>query len=359
MIDMQTEEAERHLRGGDIPAAIGCWQAVVELGGDDIDATAAREMLARHAGASTDHEKLLAGLDAIAPVEEIPQEEGEAGEEYYGDDPGEIFEVYLQTLPEKQAEAYRTLGEPFRDGFLLIQEGKAREALERFAAAGEAQEVQPYFRLERAQALLLDEQSVEALRDLDAMEIPEEVRRRVAEMRTILLERLGRHEDAEAEAARIWEQDKDADAAILYGELLVDHSRFDRALEIVKPFVHPGRPQPDVDRLAARAYAGTGKTREARDLLERAVESYFQGPVGMRDAPQFPLWAVRELLALYVAQKEEPEKVRSLVQHLIRHDPASAESYKGILAEYARDRRDEGTAGAADAAGAGQPPRSP
>lgn len=339
LIAIQTAEAEHLLAEGDIRGAVDSWQAIVELAAEDLDAGTAREMLSRYAGGPTPGAKLLEGIDAVAPVSNLPLEEEEG--EYFGDDPEEIFEVYLQTLPDGQAKAYRALGASFRDGYLLVQEGKAIEALERFATVDEAGRQNPYFHLESAQAHLLANQNEEALSEIDGIEPSPEIRRRVAETRAVLLERLGRGEEAEVEAERVWTEGQDGDAAILFGEILLDHGKFERVLEIVKPFVHPARPQPDVDRLAARAHAGLGQIGEMRNLLERAVESFFQGQGGHRDAPSFPVWAARDLLDLYVAVKEPPEKVRSLVQHLIRHDTANAEGYKSTLAAYARSLDEE------------------
>ncbi len=336
LIEIQAAEAEQLTKAGDIRGAIDSWRAIVEMAGDDLDAGDAGKMLAEHGGETSFQAKILEGLDDVAPVARLPVEE-EDGQEYSSDDPEEIFEVYLQTLPEQQAEEYRTLGVPFRDAYLLIQEGKSEQALDRLSEADEEIKRSPYFLLESAQAHMLIDQNEQALSELDALDPPAVVRRRAAEMRAVLLARLNRGEEAEAAALRVWEEGKDADAAVLYTEILLGHGRFDRALEIVKPFVHPALPQPEVDRLAARAYAGLGRIGEERNLLERAVESFFQGPIGgMRDAPSFPLWAARDLLELYAAEKEAPEKVRSLAQHLIRHDPASAAKYRETLGEYAR-----------------------
>ncbi len=358
LIELQTAEGEHLLAGGDIRGAVDCWQAILELAGDDLDAGTAGEMLARHGGGTKLEAKILEGLDTIAPAANLPAE-GEGDEEYFGDDPDEIFEVYLQTLSEKQAEAYRALGASFREGYLLLQEGKAAEALDRFAAADDATRQSPYFHLESAQAHLLANQDEQALSELGGIDPPEEIRRRAAEMRAILLERQGRGEEAEEEAQRVWAEGQDGDAAILYGEILLDHGKFDRALETVKPFVHPSRPQPDIDRLAARAHAGLGQLGQMRNLLERAVESFFQGPIGLRDAPTFPVWAARDLLDLYVAVKEPPEKIRSLAQHLIRHDPASTERYKDVLTAYARSLDEERSAGEGEeAAEAGSEPQA-
>lgn len=335
LIANQMSEAENLLRSGDTAQAADCWRAIIELAGNDLDCSEARDLLARHGGKPSLRSQVLEGLDSVAAEERLPAEEEEEQEEYAAEDPDQIFEVYLQTLPEGQAEAYRALGEAFRDGYLLIQEGRAQEALDRFAAAGDQEARSPYFQLEVAQALLLAERNEEAVAGLEAVEGAPEIRRRVAEMRAILHERLGRHDEAEAEAKIVWEDGKSIDGAIFYAELLVDHGRFEPALEILKPMVHPARPQAEIDRLAARAHAGLGQTGETRSLLERLVESFFQGPIGMRDAPPFPLLAARDLVELYMAGGESMDRIRSLIQHLIRHDPEHAGTYKARLAAYA------------------------
>ncbi len=338
MMSGQIDEARRLFAAGEKGQALECCRAAIDLAGDDLDAGEAKELLARietEQGKGTP--RILAGLDALPPVEEAPAEEIPQ-EEFFGDRPDEIFEVHLETLPPDVAEIYRGMGAEFRDGFLSIQEGRPKEAIDRFASAPESAAAHPVFRLEKAQALLLDGQNEAALAEIEWIALPEELARRRTEMRVILLERLDRKDEAEDEARRLWEGQQDVEAAVLYAELLIDHGHHPRAVEILKPHVHPARPQPDIDGLAARAYAGAGEIGEARNLLERAVESFFQGPVGMRDAPRFPVWAARELLGLYTAVGEPPDNVRSLVQHLIRHDPSSADHYKEALARYAEER---------------------
>ena len=125
------------------------------------------------------------------------------------------------------------------------------------------------------------------------------------------------------------------EAAALYADTLLRNKKPQEALDVIEPF-HTPRPDPEVDSLVVRAYLGTGKAQEARDLLEATVEGFFQNPGGLH--ARFPLWAARELLGLYVGIGEEPKRVRSLVQHLISQDPESADRYKGILAAYAEKR---------------------
>lgn len=344
MIAGQLEEAAQHLASGEKEEALGSWRAVIELAGNDLDAGDAPRMIELHGGGEA---KILEGLDEIVPETIQPSEEVEE-EEFFGESPDEVFEVHLQTQDEAIAERYRSFGPAFRDGYLALQEGKATEALERFSAAAESVAVDPFFRLEKAQALMLARSDEEALGELSAIEFPAEcpgeVARKAEEMRAVLLARTGKNEEAIEAARRLFEAAADQDAALFLGELLTENERYEEALRVLKPYSQAGRPQQEIDVALARAHAGAGNTREALDLLEMSVEAYFQGPTSPRGAARFPLVAARDLLSLYVIAGEESEKVRSLAQHLIRQDPESAETYKAQLVAYAK-ARGEGAAG--------------
>ena len=69
-------------------------------------------------------------------------------------------------------------------------------------------------------------------------------------------------------------------------------------------------------------------------------QGFFQRAGAMQ--ARFPVRPARELLSLYTHAGEAPERVRSLVQHLIRHDPASAHIYKQALEKYAEERQARG-----------------
>jgi hypothetical protein len=134
----------------------------------------------------------------------------------------------------------------------------------------------------------------------------------------------------------MWEEnDEDQDAAILYTEILLENERAQEAENVIKP-LHTPHHNPEVDSLLVRAYSELGKGQDARELLEPAVEGFFQNPVAYHR--RFPLWAARELLALYIAVGEEPKQVRAIVQHLISYDPGSAEEYKAMLKKYVEER---------------------
>ena len=182
----------------------------------------------------------------------------------------------------------------------------------------------------------------EALEKMTGLDLPPDLERRAREMRIVLLQRLERGEEAVGEARALHEADpSDAEAKLLYAEILLDNEQGQPALDLVLPMRGP-QPIPEVDRLVVRGYGQTGRIDEARELLETTVEGFFQSPGGLH--ARFPVWAARELLHLYIAVGEEPKRVRALVQHLIGHDPPGAERYKELLTRYAEEREKGGAA---------------
>lgn len=336
LMEEQTAEAKRFVQAGEAEQALECCRAAVEQAGSDIDAGEARELLDRLQEGETAAAKLLDGLDEI-PTANLPVEEVE-DDEAIAAGPEAIFDVLLQALPSQQAEAYHWFGSEFRDGYLHLQEGRAKEALEAFERVPKEVEEHAFFRLEKAQALLHERRPEEALGLLDAIELPEEMGARRAEMRIILLQELGRGDEAVQQAREHYEAARDAqDVAVLYAEVLLENGHAQEALDALEPF-RAGQQSPEVGTVIARSYMATGKVQEARDLLEGTVEGFFQSAGGLH--ARFPIWAARELLYFYIGVGEDPERVRSLVQHLISHDPPSAERYKQALKGYVEQRKE-------------------
>ena len=334
MVDEQTAEAKRLIRGGEPTLALECCMAAAEQAGNDIDASEAQELLDKLQGGETAAAKLLGGLDDIPaaglPVEEVEDEDTMAvGAEA-------LFDVLMESMPSQQAETYYSFGPEFRAGYLYLQEGKAKEALEAFERVPKEAADHPYFHLEKAQALMYDLRSKDALELLDTIELPPELDTRRLEMRIVLLQRLERTDEAVQEARRLYEASgDDQDVGVLYAEVLLDNGHAQEALDVIEPF-REGPQKPEVDTLVARCYVATGKVQEARDLLEGTVEGFFQNPGGLH--ARFPVWAARELLYFYIGVSEDPQRVRSLVQHLISHDSSSAERYKAALKRYVEER---------------------
>ena len=344
LIAGQCEEARRLLAAGDTDAAAESCRAAIDLAEEDLDVPEAKAMLELIVGPpETRRSAILAGLDeeaAAAVAETVPVrqiEHARPEEVVTGGEADELFEVYLNAFSNEVADRYRALGTEFRGGYLLLQEGKPGEALAQFESVPAEMRDDSLFRMEKAQALLVAEDNEAALATLEGVVPPAEMERRRSEMRIILLDRLKRHEEAEGEAERLWSTDRqNPEAALLYAEILNGRCKHDEAIAILKPMINESRPQPEVDSLAAQSYRGLGKNDDARSLLERAVERFFQGGYATGDMQRFPIWAGRELLDLYITIGEEAEKIRSLAQHLIRHDPANANGYKDALAQYAK-----------------------
>jgi thioredoxin-like negative regulator of GroEL len=333
-MEEQTVEAKRLVQAGDTEQALECCRAAVEQAGNDIDAGEARELLDRLEKGETAAAKLLSGLDDIPAAGDLPVEE--VDDEAIAAGPEALFDVYLESLPAEQAEAFQGFGSEFRDGYLSLQEGRAKEALEAFNRAPKEVEDHPLFLLEKAQALMQERQAEEALKILDAIDLREELRARRTEMRIVLLQQLGRGDEAVQEARTHYEASRDnQDVAILYGEVLLENGQPQEALDVLEAF-RGGQQNPEIETVVARSYVATGKVQEARDLLEGTVEGFFQSAGHMHT--RFPVWAARELLYFYIGVSEDPERVRSLVQHLISHDPPSAAGYKEALKRYVEQR---------------------
>ena len=219
LMEEQIAEAKRYFEVGEAEQALGCCEAALEQAGNDLDASEAKELLERVKQGETRAAKLLRGLDEIKAAGGLaPESEDDIDAVAAG--PEALFEVLLQSLPTDQAEAYHRFGPEFREGFLDLQEGRAKEALASFSRVGQEVEVNPYFRLEKSQALMQDEQWEEALHLLDDLELPEEVERRRLEMKVVVLQRLQRGDEAVQAARGLWEKSReDPDVAVLYAEV--------------------------------------------------------------------------------------------------------------------------------------------
>lgn len=335
MISEQMEEALRLLRAEERESAIESLRTVVEIADDDLDSGEAKRLLSELTREPDEAELLLSGLEVPPPpTAHVPVDEDGEGSAF-GESPEDLLEVYLGSFPEEIAERYRRLGREFRDAYLMLQQGDPSEASRLFESIPHDLQGDPIVRLEWGQALLLLDRNEESLALLEGIELPQILERRRAEMATVLLDRLGRKEEAEAEASRLFAaHGNEAEVAIFFGEIMVGHGRFDEALAALKPFIPSGDP-PDVIPLAARAYLGKGDLEEGTGLLEQALEVFFQGPGLGGRAPRFPVSAARELLAHRIRSGSDMESVRALAQHLITYDPGSSEGYLEALRAYA------------------------
>lgn len=341
LIDGQREEVERYLQAGERDEALQCLQTIIEIAEDDIDVSEVRaklETIDPSLGPASSAERILSRLDDSVAQEELPPEEGEAVADF-GQSPEDLFEVYLNAVPESVANLYRDQGVAFRDAYLTLQDGDITGALDGFAKLPPERAADPIVRLEWGQALLLDGKSEEALAMLLDLHLPDALEHRRRLMAAQLLEQVGREEEALDEAQKLYHDfPADTEAAALYADILILRERADEALKIVKALIEAGDPSPDLVNLAARAYIAAGKVEEGRDLLEQSLENFFQGPGWRGQTPRFPLGAARELLGLYIALDEDPEIVRAMAQHLVTYDPDRADQYREALLRYAEAR---------------------
>lgn len=346
MIAEQMEEARRLIRAEERDSALESLQTVVEIADTDLDCAEAKAMIAELTRAEEGAADALRGLEVPVPAAVEMVEDADGDGVGFGESPDDLLEVYLGAMPEEIAETYRGLGTEFRDAFLMLQQGEPAEAARLFESVPAERKGDPVVRLEWGQALLLLDRNEESLELLQNIALPPALERRRAEMATILLDRLGRRSEAEAEARRLYAaHGQEAEVALFFGDIMVGHGQFDDALAALKPFIPAGDP-PEVIALAARAHLAKGEIEEGKGLLEQALEIFFQGPGLGGRAPRFPIAAARELLSFRIQSGAEMESVRSLAQHLINNDPGSSEAYLETVRRYA-----ESIASAKDPAG--------
>ncbi len=335
LIEAQIDEAKRQLAAGDEEEAAQSCRSAIEQADEDLDASEARAMLEKISGGSPEAQRaaLLKHLVESGAAEAVPPREvdgAEPEEIVTGGSDEEVFEVYMNAFPEEIADRYRAFGPEFRFAYVKLQEGKTDEALELLDSTPEGIRDDPLLRLERGQALLLADRNDEALQAIEGIALPKEIDARRSHMRVILLERLDRREEAEADVKRLWTADPvNPDVTVLYGEILIAAGKHQEALDLLRPFKREGRPQPELDNLIAQAYRGAGMVAEAQLLLERTVERYFQGGYASGDMQRFPIWAARQLLDIYVSTGQDPERTEALRNHLVKQDPGNAERYLG------------------------------
>lgn len=186
MIRLRLEESEALRLAGDLEAARDRCQTAVDLLGDDLDASAAREQMQRidapsraiAAGPEVGemHETdLLPGANRRVvlqptPVDRPAREAAPRDDaELFGDNPPELFEVHLHALSEPVADYLRTLGPDFRFGYLALVQGEGKRALDFFERLDWEAIRHPAARRQRANALLLERRADEALEQIDAM----------------------------------------------------------------------------------------------------------------------------------------------------------------------------------------------
>jgi tetratricopeptide (TPR) repeat protein len=395
MIALRLAEAEDLRLAGDLEAAHDRCQTALDLAGDDIDASAVREQLHRveapsrpvaagpAAGEAAEDDLLpdarrrviLKPTVVDRPAAETP-EPGDA--ELFGDDPAAAFELHLQALSEPIAAYFRTLGPDFQRGYVALVQGAGRRAVEFFERVDWEKVPHPAARRQRANAYLLALRGEEALAMIDAMAPPGapgsdqpaaspssprdvlagrlaeadglpddepdgEARRRY--MRIDALRTLGRLDEAVADATAL------ADAAASEEPSLT--------LEAMLGFVliEAGRPQEAFDRLsrrlrdlgyhdeilvpAAQAAVALERDDEAVELLEQFIHMRMERSLIYHSEVDFPVEAGRRLLEIHLRRGEEAGTLRTLIMHLIDHDPENGERYRDLLMQLDRKLQEE------------------
>ncbi|MBD3333880.1 MAG: hypothetical protein GF355_00005 [Candidatus Eisenbacteria bacterium] len=356
LMERQLEEAQGLWDDDRYMEAIECAENAVDLADDDGNRRRADDLLERIKEAG--NEALRAppadpggGTTCAAPLvaDDAPADVGEE----------DLFQLYLETLPEERAETYRSFGEDFSRAYILTQQGRGNEALEHYDALPDDVRRHPLVRLLEGQALGLAGRDEAVLEALDMRGLPEDLEPVRLELKAMALWKLNRRDEAEA-AARdlVAAAPEDVRAAHILAQFQAAAGESAEALATLEPWIHPTEPVPEIDHLAIRLQLQTGRQDEAVKLLERTVERYFHNSLSRscgrqvnpsfglqadvfpaagssEDAADSPRWAARTLLELYLSRDEPDEgKVRELVESLIMYDPAGEIEYRDKLERY-------------------------
>ncbi|MBD3335338.1 MAG: hypothetical protein GF355_07455 [Candidatus Eisenbacteria bacterium] len=356
LMERQLEEARGLWDDGRYVEAIECAENAVDLADDDGDRRRAGELLERIKAAG--NQALRArpdvpggGTACAAPLvtDEAPADVGEE----------DLFQLYLDTLPEERAETYRSFGEVFSHAYVLTQQGRGSEALEHYDTLPDDVRRHPLVRLLEGQALGLAGRDAAALETLAMHGLPEDLEPVRLELKAAALWKLGRRDEAEAAAREmVAAAPEDVRAAHILAQFQAAAGKAEEALATLAPWIHPTEVIPEIDRLAIWLQLQTGRQDDAVAILERTVKRYFHHSLsrscGRQVNPSFglqadvfpapgsedaaadlPRWAARTLLDLYLSRDEPDEdKVRELVESLIMYDPAGEIEYRDKLERY-------------------------
>jgi len=353
LIAARMAEAERMLAAGETDAAEDNCQTALDLAGDDLDTTEILHFQHRLSTpprpvARTSHweEETVRDLPTArppAPAEhplEAPSSEL---------DP-EWIEAHLGSLGEATATHYRSLGPDFLAAYLALAEGDGERAVAHFEALPPELARDPAVMVESAHALLLTGRPQEAIDRLDQLEgrvAPEERGKstdsfssRIRFLRIEAYRAMGPSHASRAVAAarefvaQLAEPSPAADALLAWA--LLEAGDAEEAYTVARPWLRAGTQIEEILVPAAHAAGVLGRPDEARELLENLLKTRFHRSLQREEPVEFPIEAGRKLLALYLEDKEagqapDPAAIRTLVLHLLDHDPERAEAYHELL----------------------------
>jgi len=355
MIDRRLQEAEALRSAGDLAGARDRCQTAFDLAGQDIALEAIEEVLQRinaprRPVAAAPQLRDALEVDILPPPDETvtpspspldrsPEPEpARSDEEIFGPDPESRFSEMLLAVEEPTAEFYRGLGADFRLGYVALNQGEGRRALDFFDRLDWSTLRDPRARLERAHALLLAERAEESLRELDALassDLPagEENRRRY--LRVEALRALTRFEEAVAAARALAEEAGEPTPVTeaLLAWTLLEAGRPQEAFDRLTPLMGTEDTPEEIVAVAAQAAGAAGLVEDEAGLLRRLIDMRMQRSITREVELEFPVESGRRLLEIYLDSGADPDDVRSLVLHLIDHDPERAEAYRSILLE--------------------------
>ena len=388
MIEDRLLESEGFRQSGDLERARDRCRTALDLAGNDIDPEPIRRQMLlvdapRRPPTSSGRPEDASEDDLLPEADEVvapkpgpfdrpePPRPAKSDAELFGDDPAALFEVYMNTVDEETAALYRGLGDDFRLGYLALVQGEGARALDFFDRMDWSRPQNPKVILDRAHALLLAgraEECLDLLSELSSgpssavhapttasQEMPsaseetpgasaaksssaaeegeETPEGRLLFLKVEALRALGRFDEAVA-AARVLVGRSSQPSAVLSGLLgwtLLEAGRPQEAYDALEPWLGVDLPPEEVLVPAAQAAVALEHRDEAIRLLEALVDQRVQRSIRTESEMEFPVEAGRRLLELYQEEGTDAGTLRSLLLHLIDHDPDRGESYRELL----------------------------
>jgi tetratricopeptide (TPR) repeat protein len=247
-------------------------------------------------------------------------EEQEATEDAFNaENPDERFELLLEGTPEEVADHYLELGPEFRDAFLVMHDGDAKEALARFDRLLKADAPDPYVQLERGRALLVLERFDEAVRALRAYCAVIEDDPAALRMLADALHGLKRHDEALAvlEDVRAQRPD-DVESHVALGQHHLAVKDWDDGVEAIavglEQVPYPLKRIP-LWRTMGQLLLGKGDEKGAIGAWEKVLEAEWEidNETGELHFDRETAWL---LTGLYAKRKEELQRAMDLVKAL-------------------------------------------
>lgn len=324
----------------------------------------------------------------------------------FGDDPDGLFEIHMHGMGKPVAEYLHTLGPDFQFGYLALVQGEGARALDFFSRLDWGRIRHPAARRQRANALLLAGRAEEALEEIDAMapagapgstisatgpgddgagsvaappgsvtradeiavpasaapdaarfpattepdaglppdEPDGEARRRY--LRIDAFRVLGRLEEAVEDARTLADLAAAGEPSLtleaMLGWVLIEAGRTQEAFDRLSRTLRDLGYHEEILIPAAQAAVALDRDDEAVRLLEQLIHSRLEQSLLHHTEIEFPVEAGRRLLDIHLRRGADEQTLRTLILHLIDHDPPEGEKYRDLLMQLDRQLEEGG-----------------